>query len=292
MKRNLMLILVLLLILGIVVSCKKEEILPVLPDDEVASTNTEVTDTGTSTELPESSAELDNTNTSDEQKDVIEPQEQIDNAVQEPIYNDKVAAEVQKMLGEMDESEYISLTIHLKAKALPTLGDGYTEGQISSKLSKFVINFNLYKQEYGEMELCDLSVDAFRELSGLTDKDLVDDWTIASILENNRLEGVGSVRYIIQIYGIYEDTRAYRTQVKNNNTARNEEFCALLDMEQCRNIYKDPLIALVTLECKRDYVLELQEISIVSGINYHDTSGDEMIDVIEEENLEDVLESK
>lgn len=290
MKRFLMLTLTLLLILGIFASCKKEEKPSVEPEEKEQSTNTEETESDTSTENPEST-EPENTNTNDEQNNASEPQEQIDNAVQEPIYNSKVGAEVQKMLKEMDESEYISLTIHLKTKALPTLGDGYSEGQIASKLSNFVRNFNLYKQEHGEMELCDLSVDTFRELSGLTDEDLVNDWTIALILENNRLEGIESVRYIIEIYGIYEDTRAYRTQVKNNNTARNEEFCALLDMEQCRNVYKNPLIAVVALECKRDYVLELQEISIVSSINYYDPSADEIFDVIEE-NLDDALENE
>ena len=291
MKRFLMLTLTLLLILGIFASCKKEENPSVEPEEKEQSTNTEETEADTSTENSEST-EPENTNTNDEQNNATEPQEQIDNAVQELIYNSKVGAEVQKMLREMDESEYISLTIHLKTKALPTLGDGYSEGQIASKLSNFVRNFNLYKQEHGEMELCDLSVDTFRELSGLTDEDLVNDWTLASILENNRLEGVGSVRYIIEIYGIYEDTRAYRTQVKNNNTARNEEFCALLDMEQCRSIDKNPLIAVVTLECKRDYVLELQKISIVSSIKYHDASADEIMDVIEEENVDTSLENE
>ena len=291
MKRFLMLTLTLLLVLGIFASCKKEEKPSVEPEEKEQSINTEETEADTSTENPEST-EPENTNTNDEQNNATEPQEQIDNAVQEPIYNSKVGAEVQKMLEEMDESEYISLTVHLKTKPLPTLGDGYSEGQIASKLSNFVRNFNLYKQEHGEMELCDLSVDTFRELSGLTDKDLVNDWTLASILENNRLEGIESVRYIIEIYGIYEDTRAYRTQVKNNNTARNEEFCALLDMEQCRSIDKNPLIAVVTLECKRDYVLELQEISIVSSINYYDPSADEIMDVIEEENVDTSLENE
>ena len=80
---------------------------------------------------------------------------------------------------------------------------------------------------------------------------------------------VGGLDYTIKLYGIYEDQREYRQSVKNANMSRNEEFCALLDMTKCRNVYKDSLICMITVECERDYVLVLQEMKLVESIYWN-----------------------
>ncbi|MBR2296256.1 MAG: hypothetical protein IKA43_02500 [Clostridia bacterium] len=180
-------------------------------------------------------------------------------------YNNKIENSAKEKLHTMNEGEYISLSIFLASPPkAATQGSGYTDSQIASIKNKFYSNFASYKQEHGDMELTELPVDAFRKLSGLVDSQILNDTEIRDCLAS-----VGGLDYTIKLYGIYEDQREYRQSVKNANISRNEEFCALLDMTKCRNVYKDSLICMITVECERDYVLVLQEMKLVESIYWN-----------------------
>ncbi len=181
-------------------------------------------------------------------------------------YNDKVADKAKEKLHTMSEDEYIVLNVQLYHPPHTAVqGNGYSNSTIAQIKSNFYVKFNAYKQENGEIALVDLPVDVFREFSGLTDPQVLSDTEIKSCLAS-----VGGLDYTIKLYGIYEDQREYRQSIKHANMARNDEFCALLDMSKCRNVKKDSLLCIISLECERDYVLTLQEMSLVSGIYWSD----------------------
>lgn len=194
------------------------------------------------------------------------------NIPEDTPYNNKVANPAKEKLHSMSEGEYISLSIFLSSPPHTAVqGSGYTSYQIASIKNQFYANFSAYKREHGEIALTDLPADVFRELSGLNDEQILNDYEIESCLES-----VGGLDYTIKLYGIYKDQREYRQSIKNANMARNEEFCALLDMTRCRNVYKDSLLCVISLECERDYVLTLQEMELVRSI-YWSNPDDEVV---------------
>ena len=192
-------------------------------------------------------------------------------------YNNKVTDEAKEKLHSMGEGEYIPLLVWLYSPPRTAVqGSGYSDYQITAIRNEFYRNFASYKQENGDIALVDLPADVFRELSGLTDEQILNDYEIESCLES-----VGGLDYTIKLYGIYEDQREYRQSIIRATEARNEEFCALLDMTKCKSIYKNPLLCVINLECERDYVLVLQEMSLVSNISWYNP-GEDVVEENEE----------
>lgn len=185
-------------------------------------------------------------------------------------YNKKVTNATKEKLHSMSEGEYIPLTVWLYSPPHTAVqGNGISDYELSSRVNKFNALLSAYKSEHGEMETTEVPIDKLREFTGNTDENIMTDTELISCLES-----VGGVRYTIKIYEIYKDTHEYRQSIKNDNIARNEEFCALLDMTKCRNIYKNSLLCVITLECERDYVLALQEMSLVNSISWNNPSED------------------
>ena len=182
-------------------------------------------------------------------------------------YNNKLDKPTKEKLHSMNEGEYIQLTVWLNSPSqyYSPSSYGIPESQLSARVNGFYTKFNAYKKEHGEMSILDLPIDKFREFSGVTDEKIMTDAEIRSCLDS-----VGGLKYTIQIYEINKSQYEYRQQVKKANEQRNEEFCAILDMTKCRNVNSDSLLTIVSLECDRDSVLVLQEISFVSNIYWND----------------------
>ena len=204
------------------------------------------------------------------------------NIPEDTPYNNKVTSATKEKLHTMAQNERLVISVWLKAPAHTAVqGNGYTDGEIGLIKKEFYEKFSAYKQEHGDIALTDLPADVFRELSGLVDEQILNDHEIEGCLES-----VGGLDYTIKLYGIYKDQREYRQAIKRANEERREEFCALLDMERCTSLQKNSLLSIVSFECDRDYVLILQENSLVSGIQWSNPD-----DEVEFEDMEENLDA-
>ncbi len=182
-------------------------------------------------------------------------------------YNDKVSEELKEQLEAISEDEFISISVYLVSPKQSSfdVSEDYINRLAKNRAAIFERNLKLFNEENAtQLTFKDLTGKQFKELSQIDD-DIYTDEEMDSIIT-----GFNTVE---EFYSLYEHTKSlhyYRQRVKEANQARNDELCQTLDMEQCKDIYKSPLLCIVYMSCTKSYILELQEISIVSDISYND----------------------
>lgn len=231
------------------------------------------------TDKTEYNSQINDSNTSSEL--LSNNEKEIEDVLQQSKkeYNGKVSDELKNQLESISDEDYISITVNLKT---PNHGSSYdvSEGYIKTQATNRTVIFErnlkiLNENEDVPLTFKDLTGKQFMEASQITD-DIYSEQEFESMIE--------SYNSVEEIYEMYESTKnmhLYRQNVKEINQARNKEFSNMLDTEQCKNIYDESLLTNVTLECKKSYILEIQEISIVTSIRYNDPNKIFVPDTIE-----------
>ncbi len=176
---------------------------------------------------------------------------------------DKLSDGEKIFLDGISDDEYVCLSVSLiKPSQSPFTGSGISDAQLEKRVEQFEREFKAYKRAHGEMDISEVPVDDLRALIRLPDKEVMTDSELIACVSS-----VGGVEYTIKLYSINDQLRSYRQQVKETNTLINDTFCKSLNMEKCRNVYKDPLITSVSFECKKEYLLEIQKMYNVTSIH-------------------------
>lgn len=181
-------------------------------------------------------------------------------------YNEKINEELKSRLETISDNEYISITVYLQSpKHNPyNVSDNYIKQLADNRAFVFERNLRILNEnKVNPLTFKNLTGEQFKQLSQITD----------DIYSNSEMDNmIQSIDSVEEIYVMYEYTKSmhnYRQRVKNANQARNKEFYDMLDTEKCKDINMSSLLSLVQLECKKSYILEIQEISIVSNISYN-----------------------
>ncbi|MGM9646226.1 MAG: S8 family serine peptidase [Eubacteriales bacterium] len=111
------------------------------------------------------------------------------------------------------------------------------------------------------------------------------DSEIRSLIENG-----ADTQKIIEVEKKNEYLSTWRQSRKALNASTNESFTDKLDMSKCRNLFVDPLLAHVTLECKKSYIYTLSSMSGVSNIEYSTPNVDSYKDIIDDNVVLDTSE--
>ena len=201
------------------------------------------------------------------QSDALKETEYKESSEAKKEYNHKVSDELKEQLEAISDDEYISISVYLASPKHSPFD--VSEAQINrlaqNRAVAFERNLKLFNEENkAQLTFKDLTGKQFKELSQISD-DIYTDEEMDSIIT-----GFNTVE---EFYSLYEHTKSlhlYRQRVKEANQTRNDELCQTLDMEQCKDIYKSPLLCIVYMSCTKSYVIELQENSIFSEISYND----------------------
>ncbi|MBQ4509412.1 MAG: hypothetical protein II984_01700 [Clostridia bacterium] len=214
------------------------------------------------TQIKDSDTSPDLTSESDTVKEA-----EIQEAPASKEYNEKVSEELKEQLEAISDGEYISVSVYLVSPkhSQYDVSEDYINRLVRNREAVFERNLRLFNEENkSQLTFKELTGKQFKELSQIDDDIYTDEEIDGMIISSNTVE---------EIYSMYERTKSlhlYRQKVKEANQARNDELCQMLDMEKCKNIYKNPLLSIVNMSCTKSYIFELQEISIISQISYND----------------------
>ncbi len=197
---------------------------------------------------------------------------------------DKLTDELKAHLATVEDDEYVPIYIWLNeqdeemvyavlSKALGMIvtkdsEEAYIERKASAKaelLSKGLENlaktpeYSLQARATGTIDIVNLTPDAFRAQAN-----------IPEIMTNDEIKNcIESGMTSDEIINLSERTQFlsdFRMARKSLNNATNEKFYKLLDLDKCKNVYLDSLLAYVRMDCKKSYIDNLENISIVKEL--------------------------
>ena len=198
----------------------------------------------------------------------------------------KLTDELKAHLETVENDEYVPIYIWLNeqdeemvyAVLSKTLGmtvtknseEAYIERKASAKaelLSKGLENlaktpeYSLQARATGTIDIVNLTPDVFRAQAN-----------IPEIMTNDEIKNcIESGMTSDEIINLSERTQFlsdFRMARKSLNNATNEQFYKLLDLDKCKNVYLDSLLAYVRMDCKKSYVYEIARKSQVGSIGY------------------------
>ena len=196
----------------------------------------------------------------------------------------KLTDELKAHLETVENDEYVPIYIWLNeqdeemvyAVLSKTLGmtvtknseEAYIERKTSAKaelLSKGLENlaktpeYSLQARATGTIDIVNLTPDVFRAQAN-----------IPEIMTNDEIKNcIESGMTSDEIINLSERTQFlsdFRMARKSLNNATNEQFYKLLDLDKCKNVYLDSLLAYVRMDCKKSYVDNLENISTVKEL--------------------------
>ena len=175
-------------------------------------------------------------------------------------------------LNEQDEEMvYAVLSKTLGMTVTKNSEEAYIERKASAKaelLSKGLENlaktpeYSLQARATGTIDIVNLTPDVFRAQAN-----------IPEIMTNDEIKNcIESGMTSDEIINLSERTQFlsdFRMARKSLNNATNEQFYKLLDLDKCKNVYLDPLLAYVRMDCKKSYVDNLENMDVVREIGHH-----------------------
>ena len=190
------------------------------------------------------------------------------NAHLETVENDEYVP-IYIWLNEQDEEMvYAVLSKTLGVTVTKNSEEAYIERKASAKaelLSKGLENlaktpeYSLQARATGTIDIVNLTPDVFRAQAN-----------IPEIMTNDEIKNcIESGMTSDEIINLSERTQFlsdFRMARKSLNNATNEQFYKLLDLDKCKNVYLDPLLAYVRMDCKKSYVDNLENISTVKEL--------------------------
>ena len=208
----------------------------------------------------------------------------------------KITPDLQAHLDTIDDDEYVPVYVWLNDYGEDMLyevlskrvgktvtadtEEAYIKEKIDIKeklLSKGLENlaktneYKLQSMSQGVMDIRNLTGNTFKAQANLSS--IMTDEEIDTCIESNMTS-----TEIIELSERNQFLSDYRQSRKTVNTAVNNTFYNSLDLDECRNIYLDPLLCRVTMECKKSYVDNIENLSIVSQVGIY-----EEVEFIEEE---------
>ncbi len=200
----------------------------------------------------------------------------------------KLTDELKSYLETVDDDEYVPIYIWLNEQSedmvylvlSDNLGMSITksseESYITTRttakaelLSKGLENlakmpeYSLQARATGKVDIANLTAETFKTQANIPE--IMTNEEIKNCLESGMTSD--------EIINLSERTQflsEYRTARKSLNNATNEQFYKLLDLDKCKNVYLDPLLAYVRMDCKKSYIDNLQQLLIVSEIGHHE----------------------
>ena len=198
----------------------------------------------------------------------------------------KITSDLQAHLDTVDDDEYVPVYVWLNDYGEDMLyevlsqrlgktvtadtEEAYIQDKIEVKeklLSKGLENlaktneYKLQSMSQGVMDIRNLTGNTFKAQANLSG--IMTDEEIDTCIESNMTSSE-----IIELSERNQFLSDYRQSRKTVNTAVNTTFYNSLDLDKCRNIYLDPLLCRVTMECKKSYVDDMERFPVVFTIEY------------------------
>lgn len=200
----------------------------------------------------------------------------------------KITSDLQAHLDTVDDDEYVPVYVWLNDYGEDMLyevlsqrlgktvtsdtEEAYIQDKIEVKeklLSKGLENlaktneYKLQSMSQGVMDIRNLTGNTFKAQANLSG--IMTDEEIDTCIESNMTSSE-----IIELSERNQFLSDYRQSRKTVNTAVNTTFYNALDLDKCRNVYLDPLLCRVTMECKKSYVDDMEGLSIVSQVGIYE----------------------
>ncbi len=206
--------------------------------------------------------------------------------VAEPINaDDKLTESLKAHLETIEDDEYVPVYIWLEdygedmfyqvlSKRLGVSiteqnEEAYIGSKVAEKVQLFEENLEIMKAnastyglqatETGEIDIKSFSPMLFRAKASISD-------TMTDTEIQNCLNSGMTSTEIINLSERHQYLKDYRQTRKLVNTTANQEFSRLLDLTKCRNVSLDPLLAMIHLESKKDYLFQIAEQGAVKKI--------------------------
>ncbi len=171
---------------------------------------------------------------------------------------------------QSEDMVYLVLSDNLGMSVTKSSEESYITTRTTAKaelLSKGLENlaktpeYSLQARATGTIDIVNLTPDVFRAQAN-----------IPEIMTNDEIKNcIESGMTSDEIINLSERTQflsEYRTARKSLNNATNEQFYKLLDLDKCKNVYLDSLLAYVRMDCKKSYIDNLSSMSAVKEIDY------------------------
>ena len=200
----------------------------------------------------------------------------------------KITSDLQAHLDTVDDDEYVPVYVWLNDYGEDMLyevlsqrlgktvtadtEESYIQDKIEVKeklLSKGLENlaktneYKLQSMSQGKIDIRNLTGNTFKAQANLSG--IMTDEEIDTCIESNMTSSE-----IIELSERNQFLSDYRQSRKTVNTAVNTTFYNSLDLDKCRNIYLDPLLCRVTMECKKSYVDDIEGLSIVNQMGIYE----------------------
>ena len=200
----------------------------------------------------------------------------------------KLTSDLQAHLDTVDDDEYVPVYVWLNdygedmlyevlsqrlgKTVIADTEESYIQDKIAVKeklLSKGLENlaktneYKLQSMSQGKIDIRNLTGNEFKLQASLSG--IMTDEEIDTCIESNMTSSE-----IIELSERNQFLSDYRQSRKTVNTAVNTTFYNSLDLDKCRNIYLDPLLCRVTMECKKSYVDDIEALSIVNQVGIYE----------------------
>lgn len=188
----------------------------------------------------------------------------------ETVENDEYVPIYVWLNEQSEDMVYLVLSDNLGMSVTESSEESYITSRITAKaelLSKGLENlaktpeYSLQARATGTIDIVNLTPDVFRAQAN-----------IPEIMTNDEIKNcIESGMTSDEIINLSERTQFlsdFRMARKSLNNATNEQFYKLLNLDKCKNVYLDSLLAYVRMDCKKSYVDNLSSMSAVKEIDY------------------------
>ena len=165
---------------------------------------------------------------------------------------------------------YLVLSDNLGMSVTKSSEESYITTRTTAKvelLSKGLENlakmpeYSLQARATGKVDIANLTAETFKTQANIPE--IMTNEEIKNCLESGMTSD--------EIINLSERTQflsEYRTARKSLNNATNEQFYKLLDLDKCKNVYLDSLLAYVRMDCKKSYIDSIEKWTIIDIIGY------------------------
>ena len=188
---------------------------------------------------------------------------------------DKLTDELKEVMSNTPDGEYIPIEIDITAlddsavyKILSQrLGENITadteEQIIKEQIETKIEQYNSYVKSINDSQISVMSANARVKSVGV--QTLRDVCEISSVLTNDELttcinEGM-PIEEIIELSERNQFLSNWRSTRKELNTATNNDFVANLNSDMYSNLYIDPALTRLTMNCKKEYIISIASFS-------------------------------
>ena len=197
----------------------------------------------------------------------------------------KITSDLQAHLDTVDDDEYVPVYVWLNDYGEDMLyevlsqrlgktvtadtEEAYIQDKIEVKeklLSKGLENlaktneYKLQSMSQGVMDIRNLTGNEFKLQASLSG--IMTDEEINTCIESNMTS-----TEIIELSERNQFLSDYRQARKTVNTAVNTTFYNSLDLDKCRNVYLDPALTCVSMECKKSYIDNIESMTITKSLS-------------------------